>query len=773
MGRISLPLSHSQAMELKSRCEQAPYGRREETIVDTSVRNAWQLDASRLTIGRRIQEVVASLIPRLANDLGCQGVTIEALPYKLVLYEEGGFFLPHRDTEKAPGMFATLVVQLPAEHKGGELVVQHNGKEKTFDFADDSASDVFFAAFFADCRHELRPVTSGLRLCLIYNLVHRNSGPTPCPTDYTQTVARIVQAVQSWIADPCGAEKLIYVLQHDYTQAGLSFGGLKNKDRAVAQVLRLVSQQVELDVHLAIVTKNESGSAESNDYGYSYCKRHRWSDSEEDPADWSMGEIYDTSVTLDNWVGLDDAHKDIDEMSVKDGELIGGKALDDVDPEEEVEECSGNAGATMERWYRQATLVLWPRGDTVAIKLRALVKEGTGVAVKKLQTDLQACREQGLAADSEQWQECLETTRLLVKHLEKPRDRHGDKHSAAVMLSNIQSCGDLQLYITYLAVVTKNSFSAAIASSLLCGCKHFGWPALHDSLCAMLQHNLKLLSKCVSLVAALAAEGGPTVITDEQQLHTCRELATVIHTAVIACSTEAVPVAALFKMLYVIDQPQLLQEAARHVKTRPEQYRVVEQPQPLQKATWSFRPQPQPKVKSSLIAAVRDLSRWLGAKAQECGPFVELLEVCIATLTAKTNGGIAEPATWAMKVPFTPCCRDCRDLAHFLSNPSKQVGRFKMAKNRRVHLHQKLDGSGVDASHTTEQVGSPQTLVVTKTHTYLQRQQEQQTRYLKVLAKLRALPAAARRITSTTNGTATHGVPARAVPSSAVDLTTE
>ena len=69
MGRISLPLSHSQAMELKSRCEQAPYGRREETIVDTSVRNAWQLDASRLTIGRRIQEVVASLIPRLANGL--------------------------------------------------------------------------------------------------------------------------------------------------------------------------------------------------------------------------------------------------------------------------------------------------------------------------------------------------------------------------------------------------------------------------------------------------------------------------------------------------------------------------------------------------------------------------------------------------------------------------------------------------------------------------------------------------------------------------------
>ena len=97
MGRIGLPLCRSQAVELKRYCEQAPYGRRQETIVDTSVRNAWQLDASRLTIGPTIKKAVTLLVPQLANDRGCQGVTIKALPYKLVLYEEGGFFLPHRD----------------------------------------------------------------------------------------------------------------------------------------------------------------------------------------------------------------------------------------------------------------------------------------------------------------------------------------------------------------------------------------------------------------------------------------------------------------------------------------------------------------------------------------------------------------------------------------------------------------------------------------------------------------------------------------------------
>ena len=69
---------------------------------------------------------------------------------------------------------------------------------------------------------------------------------------------------------------------------------------------------------------------------------------------------------------------------------------------------------------------------------------------------------------------------------------------------------------------------------------------------------------CVSIVVALAAEGGPNVLIDVQQLHTCRELhvATVVHTAVIACSTEALPLSALFKILYITVQPQLLQEAA-------------------------------------------------------------------------------------------------------------------------------------------------------------------------------------------------------------------
>jgi hypothetical protein len=60
---------------------------------------------------------------------------VTAVLYKLLLYEEGGFFKTHRDTEKADGMFATLVLQLPSTFTGGEFVVTHGGVSRTFDLA--------------------------------------------------------------------------------------------------------------------------------------------------------------------------------------------------------------------------------------------------------------------------------------------------------------------------------------------------------------------------------------------------------------------------------------------------------------------------------------------------------------------------------------------------------------------------------------------------------------------------------------------------------------
>jgi 2OG-Fe(II) oxygenase superfamily len=50
---------------------------------------------------------------------------VTATLYNLLIYDKGSFFVSHRDTEKAPGMIATLVLTLPSQPEGGELVVRH------------------------------------------------------------------------------------------------------------------------------------------------------------------------------------------------------------------------------------------------------------------------------------------------------------------------------------------------------------------------------------------------------------------------------------------------------------------------------------------------------------------------------------------------------------------------------------------------------------------------------------------------------------------------
>ena len=68
-------------------------------------------------------------------------------------------------------MVATLIVALPCKHEGGELVVRHEGREHEITFPGAASGlELSWAAFYADCPHEVRPLRNGYRLCLVYNV---------------------------------------------------------------------------------------------------------------------------------------------------------------------------------------------------------------------------------------------------------------------------------------------------------------------------------------------------------------------------------------------------------------------------------------------------------------------------------------------------------------------------------------------------------------------------------------------------------------------------
>ena len=158
--------------QLIKRCTPAPYGKGTETLVDPSVRRVWELDPDKFKLtNSRWEEMVASITDGTRTALGLQQEKLEAHLYKLLVYEKGSFFLAHRDGEKLDRMVATLVIALPVQHTGGELVITHEGKRFELSFAGAAAgTELSYAVFYADCEHQVLPVRDGYRVCLVYNL---------------------------------------------------------------------------------------------------------------------------------------------------------------------------------------------------------------------------------------------------------------------------------------------------------------------------------------------------------------------------------------------------------------------------------------------------------------------------------------------------------------------------------------------------------------------------------------------------------------------------
>lgn len=101
LGPIGLPLSERDTAALIGRCHKSPFGKGSETYVDESVRKTWELDATDFTFTNPSWEKTeTSILSKVTADLGISlptGVKLVPHRYKLLLYEQGAMFKPHKE----------------------------------------------------------------------------------------------------------------------------------------------------------------------------------------------------------------------------------------------------------------------------------------------------------------------------------------------------------------------------------------------------------------------------------------------------------------------------------------------------------------------------------------------------------------------------------------------------------------------------------------------------------------------------------------------------
>jgi hypothetical protein len=241
-GTVALPLCSEQAEKLVAKCDKSPFGRKLDTMMDEKVRKSWQLAPDQVELKNPLwQTGMDKLSMTVAGRLGYKGVPMQCKLYKLLVYGECGHFVKHQDTEKEDGMVATMVLQLPSVHQGGELVVYRGGEVKyRHDFGKKEGTAAYlphYAVHYADAEHALETVTKGYRLVLIYSIcVPSNMHGLERNPDKSMS-EELAGAISSRGAED---KSFALLLAHEYTEksiSGLGSRARKGIDRARVDAL--------------------------------------------------------------------------------------------------------------------------------------------------------------------------------------------------------------------------------------------------------------------------------------------------------------------------------------------------------------------------------------------------------------------------------------------------------------------------------------------------------------------------------------------------------
>jgi len=740
LGPVRLPLGKTQARKLIKLCRQAPYGKGTETVVDTDVRRVWELDPDRFQLTNpKWDDLVVAIVSDVQQALGLEERKLTPQLYKLLVYEEGSFFLPHRDGEKLDRMVATLVIGLPAEHEGGELIVWHDGRQYEFVFSGAaSGHELSYAAFYADCQHEVRPVRSGHRLCLTYNLTlagSRGKKGIAAPS-YGATAAAIGELLGDWsrAADP---PKLAITLDHRYTQNGLSLDRLKGIDRAQAEVLFEAAEQADCVAHLALVTLWQSGAAEGgyDDYAYGRGRRYHWSDYEDEGeddydetgGDYEMGEIYEHSLSADHWSDRQGKKVRLGEIRVDEDEIVAHEALDEGEPnEEDFEGYTGNAGMTLDRWYRRAAVVIWPRAEHFDV----LCGAGTDPSIGGLEPMVRRLKRAAKAKREELRGECLAFASAIIGSWQAGTRRSWRQEAEPVdrnvFPDLLCQLDDAELVRRFLAQVMPADGEVQLGKSFAKFCKQHGWASFETELATVVAGTT---DETVARNAALLRTLCTVRDKNAERIELCRRLSERSVQALQAFDERS------------RDDDWSVREIDRGalLATLVAAMLAVDAEKPLRRLIDHALASGKYDLTDAHLAAIFALESRL-AKLPGGGEAIShWLAACRRELESRTVEAPQEPADYRRDDKVSCKCRDCRELSAFLADPDRREARFPLAKERRRHLHNIIDRDRCDCTHTTERRGRPYTLVCTKTTASYQAARKIHERDLKNLARVAAL----------------------------------
>lgn len=751
-GRVVLPVTPARARKLAGLGEPARFGRGEQTLTDPGVRDTWELPP-RLVRAEWDDAVLTDVLATVGYELGFPAsARLSAELHSLLVYEPGQFFLPHQDSEKSDDMVATLVVTLPSSYKGGELVVAHNGEQKSYA---GSKTAISLAAFYADCRHEVLPVTSGCRVTLTYNLLLH--GGTSRPAGEEGTVTELVGLLREHFGTPAprcyggppGSPpgRLVYLLDHEYTPRALAWPRLKGADASRASLLQAAADRAGCEAILALADVKETYGAYPADDVYGY--RRGWHDDDdyydeededdsaatEEAREYATQDLEVSEITLTHWTGPDGARLEQTSLFLREAEVCASTPSGDLAPySQQYEGYMGNWGNTLDRWYHRAAVVLWPRENAFANRaetspawaldeLVAIASSGDVASARAAAADLVPFWDAAVRGQLA-WHERGRAAGLLGKAL-RAAQAVADAVAATTLLGPFRIDGLAAEHVKPLAKIAER-YGERWTADLLRTWFGAGEPAQAHVPGPDLRPWARQLP---GLCTRLHATGAPGTAAARRLL----DLAWERIAADIGASLASSPPSYRDRQLGDLGEPVaavLTASTAIGARGTPE-------------AVAAYLTQQHDAVTVLEMSALRAASATpanQSARDGDFGDFRVLAGDCAARLRSRLARPARQPGDWSIALPAGRCaCGLCGTLRAFLADQQERL-HWPLAQKGRQHVHQQIDRAELPVTHVTRREGRPYTLVLTKTGQLFSREREARVRDEADLAWLASKP---------------------------------
>jgi hypothetical protein len=725
LGRVPVPLKRGIAKSLIAGCRVAPYGKGTETLVDTRVRKTSELDPQKFRLGAQWNSAIADATRTVAAPLGLPPDRLEARLYKLLVYEKGGFFLPHRDSEKHDRMVASLIVVLPSPFEGGRLIVRHGAVKQELAFEEAASGEAAcFAAFYADCEHEVERVTHGVRIALAYNLVLKPEKPSDA-AKRTAPADRLTEALGSWAARQL-AKPIVFALDHHYTQRGLSFDLLKGADRQLADMVVPAAERAGCLVYLAQVTRHllqfaDDGSFADGYSRYSYRTPRRHA--------IEIGETYEDELSGTEWADLSGKKQPWGTIAFDLSAIVSSVPIDDWKPtSEDFEGYTGNAGNTLDRWYHRSALVLWLRdhhfdvvancGTAVTIPLLHSMTAKLAKTPKKRFDEVRADCRRFAGAIIAQW------PRSTIGYW---RGVHPEKTPLNDFPSLLLMLHHRDLIAQFLSKVAERDQTMPLADLIVNACREFGSTAFAE--------QLKQLLTVLPDERGQSPRGRQDILLRDLEWLSgfCLDKSTDPNGSALAnelCSLAVERFCTPFPPRPVCDWPDERRKTSVSESSLPLLLKALEasgRDDDLARVIHFVESSPQDfSLDACQVPSLKSLLTW---SRRFCGAIHPHLTAWLAAVRRKLESATAEeptpPADWTRPANVACSCLYCARLNAFLADSAYHVGRIPAREDMRQHLIGMIARHQCDVRHALERKGSPYSLMLTKTTGSFERAQKQ------------------------------------------------